>query len=178
MTWSQGNGISRDINAAMYAELHCHTNFSFLDGASHPEVILARAKELGMPAMAITDHNGLYSAVHFHRQARELGIKPVIGVEMTLDSGHHLLLLAKNNSGYSNLCRLVSRAQLNHSKGNASLDVGTLARHANDLFCLSGCRKGKVQASPPRRRQGECLGCCPGIPRHLRQGKFLYRVAK
>jgi error-prone DNA polymerase len=130
----------------MYAELHCHTNFSFLDGASHPEVILVRAKELGMPAMAITDHNGLYSAVHFHRQARELGIKPVIGVEMTLDSGHHLLLLAKNNSGYSNLCRLVSRAQLNHSKGNASLDVGTLARYANGLFCLSGCRKGKVQA--------------------------------
>jgi error-prone DNA polymerase len=131
----------------MYAELHCHTNFSFLDGASHAADMVARAKELNMPALAITDHDGLYGAIRFYREAREQGIKPIIGVEMTLDGGYHLTLLAKNDKGYSNLSRLVSHAQLRHSKGQASLDLGTLARHSSDLFCLSGCSKGEVPAS-------------------------------
>ena len=131
----------------MYAELHCHTNFSFLDGASHPADIVARAKELGMPALAITDHDGLYGAIRFYREARELGIKPIIGVEMTLDGGYHLTLLAKNDKGYSNLSRLVSHAQLRQCKGQASLDFSALARHSSDLFCLSGCAKGEVSAS-------------------------------
>jgi len=128
----------------MYVELHCHTNFSFLDGGSHPADIVARAAELGMEALAITDHDGLYGIVRFHREAGELGIKPIIGAEMTLDGGYHLTLLAKDNDGYSNLCRLVSHAQLSHSKGKASLDVETLAAHSGGLFCLSGCRKGEL----------------------------------
>jgi error-prone DNA polymerase len=131
----------------MYIELHCHTNFSFLDGASHPADMAARASELGMPALAVTDHDGLYGIVRFYREARELGVKPITGVEMTLDDGHHLVLLAKNGDGYSNLCRLVSRAQLSHSKGNAALDIETLSRHSRGLFCLSGCKKGEVPAS-------------------------------
>jgi error-prone DNA polymerase len=131
----------------MYVELHCHTNFSFLDGASHPVDMVARAREIGMPALAITDHNGLYGIVRFHREARELGIKPIIGAEMTLDDGCHLTLIAKNNTGYSNLCRLVSHAQLSNSKGKASLDFDTLAGNSSGLFCLSGCRNGEVPAS-------------------------------
>ena len=138
-----GSGTSKDINL-MYVELHCHTNFSFLDGASHPEDIVARAKELGMPGLAITDHDGLYGAVRFYREAKELGIKPIIGAEMTLDGGHHLTLLGKNNAGYSNLCRLISHAQLTHSKGKALLDLAILAKYSNDLFCLSGCKKGEI----------------------------------
>jgi len=62
-------------------ELHCHSNFSLLDGASHPEELVARAKELGMPALAITDHDGLYGAVRFYREARRAGIRPIIGAE-------------------------------------------------------------------------------------------------
>lgn len=131
----------------MYVELHCHTNFSFLDGASHPADMVARAKELGMPALAITDHDGLYGIVRFYREAREMGIQPIIGIEMMLDGGHHLTLLAKNNGGYSNLSRLVSHAQLSHSKGKASLDLETLARHSHGLFCLSGCKKGEISAA-------------------------------
>ena len=128
----------------MYAELHCHTNFSFLDGASHPAELVVRAKELGLSHLAVTDHDGLYGIIRFSHAAREAGIKAVIGVEMTLDGGYHITLLAKNSKGYSNLCRLVSRAQLTHSKGQASLDRETLARYSADLFCLSGCRQGEV----------------------------------
>jgi error-prone DNA polymerase len=128
----------------MYVELHCHTNFSFLDGASHPGDMVARARELGMPALAITDHDGLYGAVRFYREAKELGVKPVIGVEMTMDGGYHLILLAQNNAGYSSLCWLISHAQLSHSKGRASVDLDTLARHSKGLFCLSGCKRGEI----------------------------------
>jgi len=107
---------------------------------------VARAAELGMEALAITDHDGLYGIVRFHREARELGIRPIVGAEMTLDGGCHLTLLAQDGAGYSNLCRLVSRAQLSHSKGKASLDIDTLAAHSGGLFCLSGCRRGEVPA--------------------------------
>jgi error-prone DNA polymerase len=130
----------------MYAELHCHTNFSFLDGASHPADLVARARELGFSHLAITDHDGLYGIIRFCHAAREAGIKAIIGAEMTLDGAHHVTLLARNSRGYSNLCRLVSRAQLTHTKGQASLDLETLARYFADLFCLSGCRKGEVAA--------------------------------
>lgn len=128
----------------MYVELHCHSNFSLLDGASHPEDLVARAAELGMPALALTDHDGLYGAVNFYKAARQLGIKPIVGAELTLEGGHHLTLLAKNNRGYSNLCRLITHAQLSHGKGSACLDYATLSRYSADLFCLSGCRKGEV----------------------------------
>ena len=67
-----------------YVELHCHTNYSLLDGASHPENLLDQAKALGMDSLAITDHDGLYGVVRFYRAARERGIKPIIGAELTL----------------------------------------------------------------------------------------------
>ncbi len=128
----------------MYAELHCHSNFSFLDGASHPEDLVSRAKELGLPALALTDHDGLYGLVKFRNAAREQGISAITGAEMTLDGGSHLTLLARDAAGYSNLCRLISHAQLGHGKGRASLDPGLLEKHSDGLFCLSGCRKGQV----------------------------------
>src|SRR4030043_1660471 len=95
-----------------YVELHCHSNFSFLDGASHPEDLVSRAAYLKMPALALTDHNGLYAAIRFYKACLKAGIKPIIGAEMTLENENHLTLLAKNNEGYSNLCRLITRAQL------------------------------------------------------------------
>lgn len=128
----------------MYVELHCHSNFSLLDGASHPEDLAARGAELGMPALALTDHDSLYAAVSFYRSAKTLGIKPIIGAELTLEGGYHLTLLAKSNRGYSNLCRLITRAQLQGRKGKPSLDRAALAAYSADLICLSGCRKGEV----------------------------------
>ena len=128
----------------MYVELHCHSYFSFLDGASSPDDLVSRARELVMPALALTDHDGLYCMVKFRNAAKEQGIKPIIGAEMTLDEGYHLTLLVKDMTGYSNLCRLISQAQLSHSKGQASLDPAALWDHSEGLLCLSGCRMGEI----------------------------------
>ena len=96
----------------LHVELHCHTNYSMLDGASHPEEMVARARELGMEALAITDHDGLYGAVRFWQAAMQEGIRPIIGAEVTLEDESHLTLLARDREGYSNLCRLISSARI------------------------------------------------------------------
>lgn len=130
----------------MFAHLHVHSNFSFLDGGSTIAALVHRAKELGMTALALTDHHGLYGAVRFVKTAREAGIRPIVGAEMTLISGEHLLLLARNRQGFCNLCRLVTEAQLAGEKGRAHLEWETLDRFRRGLFCLSGCERGPVAA--------------------------------
>ena len=74
----------------LYAELHCHSYFSFLDGASSPEHLVERAAKLGYQALSLTDHNGLYGAIRFWQAATQRGIKPIVGAELTLADGHHL----------------------------------------------------------------------------------------
>lgn len=128
----------------MYTELHCHTHFSFLDGASSPVALVERALELGMTHLAVTDHQGLYGVIRFYNTARALGLAPVIGLEVTLTAGHDLTLLARDNTGYRSLCRLVSRGQLQGSKHAPEFTPDDLALHANGLIALSGCRKGEV----------------------------------
>ncbi len=128
----------------MYCELHCHTYYSLLDGASSPVALLERAAALGMPALAITDHDGLIGAVEFWRAARERGIRPIIGAEVTLAHGSHLTLLAETQSGYANLSRLISVGQLAGTKGAPILTIEDVAQHAGGLFCLSGCRQSAV----------------------------------
>jgi error-prone DNA polymerase len=130
----------------MYCELHCHTHYSLLDGASSPEALLDRAAALGMPALAITDHDGLYGVIPFWHAARLRGIHPVIGAEVTLAHGSHLTLLAETQAGYANLSRLISAGQLAPPavKGHPYLTIEDVARHAEGLLCLSGCRKGAV----------------------------------
>ncbi|MBD3258298.1 DNA polymerase III subunit alpha [candidate division GN15 bacterium] len=134
-----------------YVELHCHSNFSFLDGASHPEELVARAAELGYPALAITDHNGLYGAVRFHQAARDHGIKPIIGAEITLDNDtdndHHLTLLAIDYRGYANLSQMLAAAQLANEKNNARVTREMLYRHHEGLIALSGCPEGEIPAA-------------------------------
>src|SRR5258708_2796404 len=104
-----------------YVELHCHSNFSLLDGASYPEDLVMQAKALGMDALALTDHDAVYGAVRFDRNTREHKIHPIFGAELTLENGHHLTLLVKNNIGWQNLCWLISAARSNATKGNAAL---------------------------------------------------------
>ncbi len=133
-----------------YAELHCHSNFSFLDGASHPEDVVAQATELGLAAVSLTDHNGLYGAVRFCQAARDAGLRAITGAEMTLNGGAHLTLLVKDERGYANLCRLISRAQLDHTKGKAELAWDVLQEHAAGLLALSGCASGEIP---------QALGC-------------------
>jgi error-prone DNA polymerase len=122
--------------AAPYVELHCHSNYSFLDGGSHPAELAARAAELEMPALAITDRGGVYGAVKFLQACRKLGVKPLIGSALEVD-GDEMILIARNLSGYSNLCRLLSIAHLDQPKGEARTTLAKVAEHRGDLFYLS-----------------------------------------
>jgi error-prone DNA polymerase len=140
------------MSATEYVELHCHSYYSLLDGASSPERLVERAAALGYPALALTDHNGLYGVVRFWQAAREHGLKALVGAEVGLADGSHLTLLAETQRGYANLCRLISAGQLAGQKGQPRLTAETLAQHAQGLFCLSGCRRGGV-ASALRARE-------------------------
>ncbi len=130
-----------------YVELHCHSYFSLLDGASSPETLVERAVALGYPALALTDHNGMYGVVRFWKAAQEWGLKPIIGAEVTLADAGHLTLLAENQRGYANLCRLISAGQLAGQKGQPQLSLEAVAEHAKGLLCLSGCRWGAIPAA-------------------------------
>src|ERR687884_1107140 len=93
-----------------YVELHCHSAFSFLDGASHPVELAAVAAEQGHAALALTDHDGLHGAMEHAQAAKAVGVRPITGAELTLDDGHHLTLLCEDAVGYRNLCKLITRA--------------------------------------------------------------------
>jgi error-prone DNA polymerase len=125
-----------DRTLTPYVELHCHSNFSFLDGGSHPFELAARAAELEMPALAITDRGGVYGAVRFLQACRKLGVKPIIGAALEVD-GEELILLARNLRGYSNMCRLLSVAHADQPKGEARTTLAGVASHKGDLFYLS-----------------------------------------
>jgi error-prone DNA polymerase len=128
----------------MFTHLHVHTEYSFLDGASTLDSLLEKAKSLGMKALAVTDHNRLTGAIRFYDRASALGIKPIIGVEITLEGGFHLILMSKNAKGYSNLCRLITDANLNNPHKKPALRKDVLANHSEGLICLSGCLKGEI----------------------------------
>ena len=119
-----------------YVELHCHSNFSFLDGGSHPAELAMRAAELEMPALAITDRGGVYGAVKFLQACRKVGVKALIGAALEVD-GAEVLLIARNLRGYSNLCRLISLAHIDQPKGEARTGLATVAQHRGDLFYLT-----------------------------------------
>ncbi|MGH3749561.1 MAG: PHP domain-containing protein, partial [Micromonosporaceae bacterium] len=125
-----------------YAELHCHTNFSFLDGASHPEELVAEAARLGLAGLAVTDHDGLYGVVRFAEAAAEHGVPTVFGAELSLGlsgpqngvpdpEGRHLLVLARDPEGYARLSRAISEGQLaSGQKGRPAYDLERLAELA------------------------------------------------
>src|SRR3712207_431815 len=96
----------------LYVELHLHTAFSFLDGASLPEEIVGQAADLGYQALAITDHDGLHGAMEFARAARAAGITPITGAELTLTDGSHLTLLAETPAGYAKIGRASCRERV------------------------------------------------------------------
>ena len=149
-----------------YAELHCHSNFSFLDGASHPEELVEEAVRIGLDALALTDHNGFYGVVRFAEAARVHGLPTVFGAEITLGitgayepgqadpHGQHLVVLARDHVGYARLARALSEAQLAGEKGapRASLDLLTAigaagGSGADHWVVLTGCRKAPVPAA-------------------------------
>jgi DNA polymerase-3 subunit alpha len=142
--------------SAPFVHLHLHTKYSLLDGACHLAPLIDRAAELGMPAVAITDHGVMSGAIAFGKAAAARGIKPVIGCEVYINAKaprtdrdprtpcHHLVLLAADETGYRNLCRLNSRAHLEGFYYKPRIDKELLAAHAKGLIGLSACMQGEV----------------------------------
>lgn len=140
-----------------FVHLHVHTEFSLLDGASRIEVLVKRVKELGMPAIAITDHGTMYGVIDFYKQAKKYGVKPVIGCEVYVaprsrleksavegESYYHLVLLAENNEGYRNLVELVSRGYTEGFYYKPRIDRELLREYSQGLICLSACIAGEI----------------------------------
>lgn len=141
----------------MFVHLHCHSPHSYLDGASSVSELLERTRELGMGALAITDHDTVAGAVDLCRLAPDFGIRPIVGAEITMEDGGHLVLLAKDPPGYENLCRLLSRSHLKNPRLEPRLDHRSLALYRDGLIALSGCRKGAVPSLILRRRYRQAL---------------------
>jgi len=161
-----------------YVELHCHSAYSFLDGASQPEELAARAAELGYEALALTDHDGVYGSLEFAHATKALGVRPITGAEVTLDTGvgstepiksggagfvgaeagrAHITLLVESRRGYANLCRLLTDAHAGTRRAGhedreplpPSVSLDRVAELSEGLVCLSGCaRRGLGLVSP------------------------------
>ncbi|HKR82777.1 MAG TPA: DNA polymerase III subunit alpha, partial [Terriglobales bacterium] len=144
---------------SQFVHLHLHTDYSMLDGACDVEKLCQRAKQLNMPAVAMTDHGNIFGAVHFVNAAKAAGIKPIIGCELYVckkpdhriertppegDTYNHLLVLAENDEGYRNLVKITSEASLHGFYYKPRVSKAFLADHAKGLIALSGCLKGEV----------------------------------
>ncbi len=146
---------------ADFVHLHNHTTYSLLDGAIKIDDLMAKAKEFGMPALALTDHGNLFGAIEFYKSAKKHGIKPIIGCEAYVapesmhkkeplrgfpDAGYHLILLCKNLTGYRNLVKLSSLGYLEGFYHRPRVDKELLKKHAEGLVCLSSCLNGELPA--------------------------------
>lgn len=152
--------IERSSGAVPYAELHCHSNFSFLDGASHPHELVEEAARLGLTAVALTDHDGLYGAVRFSEAARVSAVRTIFGAELSLELhrsgngelsavGRHLVVLARGSEGYRRLSQVIADAHLRGGeKGRPEYHLDEVAATLRDhVLVLTGCRKGLVPAA-------------------------------
>ncbi len=160
-------GLRGMRGATPYAELHCHSSFSFLDGASDPEDLVEEAARLGLEALAITDHDGFYAVPRFAEAAKAVGLPTIFGAELSMGiprppksgadpapdpHGAHLLLLARDPKGYAALARVISESQLAGEKTAPNMTFADLDRwlqpgEARHLLALTGCRKGTVRSA-------------------------------
>ena len=165
-----------------FVHLHVHTEYSLLDGSNKIKEYVSRVKELGMDSAAITDHGVMYGVIDFYRAAKAAGIKPVIGCEIYVAPGsrfdkeltggedryYHLVLLAENNTGYSNLMKIVSRGFTEGYYYKPRVDMEILNRYHEGIIALSACLAGEVQrciskgqpdeARKTARKYEECFG--------------------
>ncbi len=152
-------------NQSDFVHLHVHTEYSLLDGAIRIDSLLKKAKEYCMPAVAITDHGTMFGVMDFYKKAKKAGIKPIIGCECyvaprtikdktPLDNEglSHLVLLAENQEGYQNLCKLVTKASLDGFYYKPRIDKYLLQEYSNGLIGLSACLKGEI---PTLLRKGK-----------------------
>lgn len=127
-----------------YAELHCHSSFSLLDGASNPEELVHRAHEIGLSALALTDHDDLGGAVRFALTAKEVGLEAIIGAELTLEDESHVTALVCDDVGYRNLCSLITATRMHAERGSPRIPKSLLFELNSGLIVLSGCPKGGI----------------------------------
>src|SRR3954471_6504999 len=151
-------GREPTVTTPPFAHLHCHSHYSLLDGASPIDELVSRAKELGMNALAITDHGNLYGALEFYQACRGAGINPIVGYEAYVapnsrhersvgpkgESSYHLTLLAQNRTGFQNLVKLASKAFLEGFYHKPRIDRELLAEMNEGIVCLSGCVSGEL----------------------------------
>jgi DNA polymerase-3 subunit alpha len=159
-TRQTANGKQRTADERTFVHLHVHTHYSLLDGMCKIPKLLDRAVEYGMPAVAITDHGVMYGAIEFIKEARQRGLKPLIGCEMYVAPRKltdksagvdirpgHLVLIAKNKVGYQNLLKLVTEAHLEGYYYKPRIDKDLLSNHADGLIALSSCTHGELAES-------------------------------
>jgi error-prone DNA polymerase len=148
----------------VYAELHCHSAYSFLDGASLPDELVAAARERGYDALALTDHDSLSGSMEHAQAAKALGLQAIHGAELTLADGRHLTLLVRDATGWRNLCRLLTAAHAHTREGPGrdrtapASSLESVERHAEGLVCLSGCATHGVRDEPTMRRLRDAFG--------------------
>lgn len=185
-----------------FVHLHIHSNFSFMDGAAPLDAMVARAAELGMPALALTDHQGLSGSVRFYKACRAVGIVPIVGCEVVVEAagllgeeadlppearlslparvgfgrasavGFHLTLLARDFEGYRNLCRLLSRAHLRGPDVDSVVRIVELERFAGGLIGLSGCGNGEVAQAVASGRPGRARSALRRLAACFESGDF------
>jgi len=130
--------------------LHIHSQYSMQDGLCSIEGLIKKAIEFNMKALALTDHDGLYGAIQFYKKARNAGIKPIIGCEIRIkeykesQETYHLVLLAKNKQGYSNLCQIITLAHLSNPGGIPAIEKNILAKYSTGIIAFSGCMSGEI----------------------------------
>ena len=153
-----------------FTHLHVHTEYSLLDGFSNIKKLVQRVKEMGMPAVAITDHGTMFGVIDFYKAANEVGVKPVIGIESYMAprsmqdrdpkadrNAYHLLLLAENQTGYQNLLKIASAAQLDGFYYSPRIDHEFLAAHSDGLICTSGCMSAEIPRALMEQRPDEAV---------------------
>src|SRR5262249_27982273 len=152
-----------------FVHLHVHTEYSLLDGLSKVDKLVAHAKELGMTSLAISDHGAMHGVVSFYRACKNVGLKPIIGMEgylakkdmrihdQTEKSPYHLLLLARNETGYKNLLKIASAAQLEGFYMRPRIDRDFLAAHSEGLICTSGCLAAEIPRMVEDGKDDEAL---------------------
>lgn len=147
-----------NLGEKKFCHLHLHTEYSLLDGSGKIPKLIKKAKELGMESIAITDHGVMYGCVEFYKQAKEQGVKPILGCEVYVASKSmdikqpdkenrtaHLVLLVKNEVGYENLMKIVSEASIRGFYYKPRVDHEFLSKHSEGIIALSACLGGEVQ---------------------------------
>ncbi len=162
--------------SAEYVELHCRSAFSLLGGASTPETLARVAAEVGLGALAITDRDDLGGVVRFAAACDAEGVRPIIGAELTLDSGGTVVLLCESRAGYENLSQLVTTGRMTRPRGEPCVTLDALAARSEGLVCLSGGRDGALDAAE-RRGGATAMRALAGALAEIHGGRFYLEVS-